>query len=734
MSQSAVIKFQNPAALGAMKSPTTLALAISAALLSPQLLAADDSAMADDRNVERIEVTGSRTQGYLVNQNSSATKLDLALKDTPQAISILSAEQLQDFGLTNINLALDQATGVNVERIETDRTYYNARGFDITNFQVDGLGLPFTGGGIEGDLDTALYERIEIIRGANGLMSGVGNPSATVNMIRKRPGADFAANVKASYGSWANTRLEGDVQGALTEGLNARAVLVKEDKDSYLDRYNHDKTVGYVVASAALGDSTQLTFGHSTQDSQGNGGMWGALTLHYGDGSRIDYDRSASTSANWSYWQVKDNRSFVELAHQLNDDWKLVTSYQLMKVEEAGDLFYVYVSAPNGIDPTTGLGSTGYGSFYGKDENTQFGDVYLQGKFSLGGRQHELVTGLNIADREYTDISLYDFSTGLGFPAMPALTSWNGNTPLPSFKDGQSGSDVDADQKALYSVVRWDLADSLKLITGARWIDAEVAGTSYSVDQTMADDGVVPYIGAVYELTPQVSLYASHTAIFQMQKERDEKRQLLPAIDGKALELGLKASLFDDKALLSFAAFDIDQQNLAVFEKDVADPQLGLYKVYKAADGIQSKGFELELAGSLTEQLQLSGSLTSIDIDGNELVKGYTPERVAKFAAVYQLPQLPGARVGLNYRWQSEISRKQGTVAAVYANAGQDIVTTQKAYGLLGLMASYDINGQWQIQANANNVTDETYLNSLYWAQAYYGAPANYSLSVSYQF
>ncbi len=156
--------------------------------------------------------------------------------------------------------------------------------------------------------------------------------------------------------------------------------------------------------------------------------------------------------------------------------------------------------------------------------------------------------------------------------------------------------------------------------------------------------------------------------------------------------------------------------------------------MYRTADGINSKGFELELAGSLTEQLQLSGSLTSIDIDGDDLVKGYTPERVAKFAAVYQLPQLPGARVGLNYRWQSEISRKQGTVAAVYANAGQDIVTTQKAYGLLGLMASYDINGQWQIQANANNVTDETYLNSLYWAQAYYGAPANYSLSVSYQF
>lgn len=734
MSKSVVTPLQNMPAATGIKAPSLLALAISSALFSPAGLAADDSTIAADRSVERIEVTGSRTQGYLVNQNSSATKLDLSLKDTPQAISILSAEQLQDFGLTNINLALDQATGVNVERIETDRTYYNARGFDITNFQVDGLGLPFTGGGIEGDLDTALFERIEVIRGANGLMSGVGNPSATVNMVRKRPGNDFAANVKASYGSWANTRLEGDVQGALTDGLNARAVLVKEDKDSYLDRYNHDKTVGYVVASAALGDNTQLTFGHSAQDSQGNGGMWGALTLHYGDGSRINYDRSASTSANWSYWQVKDNRSFVELAHQINADWKLVTSYQLMNVDQAGDLFYVYVSAPNGIDPKTGLGSTGYGSFYGKEENTQFGDLYLQGKFSLGGRQHELVTGLNIADREYTDVSLYDYSTGLGFPAMPALTSWDGNTALPSFKDGQSGSAIDADQRALYSVVRWDLADSLKLITGVRWIDAEVAGESYGVDQTTEDDGLVPYVGAVWELTPQVSLYASHTAIFQPQKERDENRRLLPAVDGKALELGLKASLFDDKALLSVAAFDIEQQNLAVFDKTVSDPVQGLYQVYRSADGINSKGLELELAGSLTEQLQLSGSFTSIDIDGDDLVKGYTPERVAKLAAVYQLPQLPGARVGLNYRWQSAISRKQGTVAAVYANAGQDIVTTQDAYGLLGVMASYDINGQWQVQVNANNLTDETYLNSLYWAQAYYGAPANYSLSVSYQF
>jgi outer membrane receptor for ferric coprogen and ferric-rhodotorulic acid len=710
------------------QSRSFLALAISAALLSPQLFA------ADEQSLERIEVKGARTQGYLLDENSSATKLNLSLKETPQAISILSAEQLQDFSLSNINLALDQATGVNVERIETDRTYYNARGFDITNFQVDGLGLPFSGGGIEGDVDTALFERVEIIRGANGLMSGVGNPSATVNMIRKRPGADFAGKVRASYGSFANTRLEGDVQGSLTEGLNVRAVLVQEDKDAHLDRYHHDKTLGYVVASAELGDKTLFTFGHSAQHGQGNGGMWGALTLHYGDGSRIAYDRSASTSADWSYWQVKDNRTFAELTHSLNDDWKLVTSYQLMQLDEAGDLFYVYVSAPDGIDPKTGLGATGYGSFYSKNEKTQFADLYLQGKLNLLGRQHEVATGVNIADREYVDLSFYDFSTGLGFPTMPALTAWQGVTPLPSFKDGENGGLVKADQTALYGVVRWELADQVKLITGARWIDAEVAGTSYGVDQSTADNGMVPYVGAVWELTSQVSLYASHTEIFLLQKERDENRRLLPAVDGIAHELGLKASLFGDQALLSVAAFEIKQQNLAVFDKDVADPKLGVYKVYKAADGIQSKGVEFELSGSPTEGLQLSAAATHIDIEGDDLVKGFTPEHVVKLSAVHQLSVLPGARVGVNYRWQSAISRHQGTVTPAFANAGQDIITTQSAYGLLGLMASYDVDAKWQLQLNANNLTNENYLNSLYWAQAYYGAPTHYSFSVSYMF
>lgn len=750
-SSSAVVAVNLPSAhlpavtLPAAWRPASLALAVSCALLATPVLAATASgvehsanhtaAYADDSAIERLEVSGSRSQGYLVKESAGATKLDLSLHDTPQAITVLSAQQLDDFRLTDINKALDLATGVNVERIETDRTYYNARGFDITSFQVDGLGLPFSTGGMEGDLDTAVYERIEIIRGANGLMSGVGNPSATVNMLRKRAtSGETTGSLSASYGSWADRRVDGDVQGALDERLRVRAVAVQHNKNSYLDRYSHAKTLGYLTATADFTEQTQLTVGHSAQNSQGNGNLWGALNLHYGNGVRIPYQRSDSTSADWSYWQVKDNRSFVELAQQLNNDWRLVASYQHMLVNQDSDLFYVYVAAAHGIDPVTGAGSTGYGSHYVKDETTQTADLYLQGKVSLAGREHELVSGVSQAKRDYTDVSLYDYSTGAGFPPIANPLQWQGKAAKPVFADGKAGGTVDADQRGLYTVLRWDLADSLKLITGARWIDAKVNGEAYGVDQSTKDSGLVPYAGAVWSLTPTLNLYASHTAIFQPQKERDINKRLLPALDGKALELGLKANLFDERALLTLAWFDIQQQNLAVSAGKVLDPVAGLIEVYKAADGIDSQGVELELAGQVSEQLQLSGSFTQIDISGNETVKNYTPEQVAKLAAVWQPSLLSGLSVGLNYRWQAAISRDQGVVSAPYANAGEAIVTQQAAYGLLGLFARYQFNPAWQIQLNANNLTDESYLNSLYWAQAYYGAPANYQLTLNYRF
>ena len=139
----------------------------------------------DGRNetLETILITAKRDDRI----SKGATGLNLEIKDTPQSISVVTQERMENFGADDINSALRLATGINVEEWETNRTNYMARGFEIKNTQIDGVGLPNDWGIVTGAMDSFGYEKIEVIRGANGLLTGVGNSSGTINYVRKRP-------------------------------------------------------------------------------------------------------------------------------------------------------------------------------------------------------------------------------------------------------------------------------------------------------------------------------------------------------------------------------------------------------------------------------------------------------------------------------------------------------------------------------------------------------------------
>ena len=158
---------------------------ITSLVLSGHAFAQETTTNTDD-SLEKIAVYGQHHKNYITEDAQSATKLGLTIKETPQSISVVSRALMDDFSLDDINSVLESTPGVTVEQIETDRTYFKARGFEITNFQVDGLGIPQSSGSIQGTLDTSIYDRVEIVRGANGLMTGAGNPSATVNMVLKK--------------------------------------------------------------------------------------------------------------------------------------------------------------------------------------------------------------------------------------------------------------------------------------------------------------------------------------------------------------------------------------------------------------------------------------------------------------------------------------------------------------------------------------------------------------------
>jgi outer membrane receptor for ferric coprogen and ferric-rhodotorulic acid len=671
--------------------------------------------------LEKIAVYGQHHKNYITEEAQSATKLGLTIRETPQSISVVSRALMDDFSLDDINAVLESTPGVTVEQIETDRTYFKARGFEITNFQVDGLGIPKSSGSIQGTLDTSIYDRVEIVRGANGLMTGAGTPAATVNMVLKKPTAFRQVNASVSLGSWNNKRFEVDVSTPINDDHAARVVLTKQNAESYLDRYETDKTIIYLAYEGQLSDDTKLAVNYVNQQKNADSPLWGALPLFYTDGTATDYDVSTSTAADWSYWDNDASQLYVDLEHNFGKTWVAKARFAHIENKQDSNLFYVYGTP----DKETELGLTGYASEYGYEDKHNLFDLYASGKFDLFGNEHDLAFGISQANMDYTEHSLYDFTTGNGFPAMPSLNTWDGSVPEATFNDGLAGSEIKNEQTSGYISTRLKIADPLSILAGVRYTDWETTGTAYGVTQDRSDAELIPYIGTVYDFTESLSAYASYTETFVPQKELDINANQLAPVIGKSSEIGLKAQLFENQLFITFAYFDAKQEGLAIA---LADSLPGDTRYY-AAEGINSDGFEVELSGQFTDYLSASLSFSNLNIEGDTLVEDYTPENQLKLATTYQVPFVEGLTFGANYRWQDSTSRVQ-----LSDDAGVALITTeQDAYGLLDLMANYKINEQVGVTFNINNTTDEKYLNSLFWAQGYYGAPRNYAVSVNWQ-
>lgn len=707
---TAIVCTTLPAFTSAQESPTTLE--------------------ALDVSAERGQVSSESTGSYISGTTTTSMKMELGHRETPQAITVVTRKQMDDFAQNDINDVLEGATGVTVESVETDRTYYTSRGFDINNFQYDGVGLPAVYDNVQGELDTAFFDRVEVVRGANGLMAGSGNPAATVNFIRKRPTAQTNASVAVTGGSWDKKRIVGDLSGTVSESgaVRGRVVAGYEDKGSYLDRYSNEKQMFYGVLEADLTDTTLLTLGHSIQTSDTDSPLWGALPLFYTDGTATDFARSTSTASDWSYWDNTQHNSFVELHQELAGGWRAKGTVFRLENDSESELFYQYGTP----DSQTGDGLLAYPSQYDLNVEQWVVDAYATGPFELVNRTHELVLGATWSRSETVDESRY--GQGIG-NSLPPLNEWNGSYPRPTFDNGVGGSDWTDRETATYAAARWTLTDSLTAITGVRltWLDSK--GTSYGAAKTTSYDAIeTPYAGLIYDLNDDHSVYASYTEIFTPQTELDINRDRLDPIDGVNYELGLKSEFLNDRVNTTVALFQTEQQNVAEATGTFPGTQDAYYR---GIDGLESRGIELEFVGDVTDRIQLFAGYTYVDIedaDGNS-AKPFVPEHLAQLRGTWRVPGVEGLEVGSKVRWQSSISQDQGMVTTG-SNAGAKIVTEQESYAVLDLMASYDFAGDWNATLNVNNVTDEKYIESLKKfgasAQGFYGDPANASVTVSW--
>jgi outer membrane receptor for ferric coprogen and ferric-rhodotorulic acid len=688
---------------------------IAMTLIAPGVSLAQD---ATNEDMDYVLVTGKREERV----SRGATGLNLDVTETPQSISIISAEQMTRFGTSDINDALRLATGVSVEAWETNRTNYMARGFDIKNTQLDGVGMPNDWGIVTGDIDAYQYEKIEVIRGANGLLTGVGNSSGTLNFVRKRPTNSRQGEFSFSAGSDSLYRVEGDYSTPLGDSGNwaARITGAYEQADSYLRDLSNDRAFVALAVDGQIGERSTLTLGYTNQRTQTDGNMWGALILDYVDGTQAEFPRSASPSQDWSMWDTDFASLYAEYTFELSENWELKGSYNYRDMGDDSKLFYVYSNAGLELDNT---GLWGWPGRYNTDVESSLFDVNLTGQFNAFGQAHDLTFGISYSD---STTRLTNFEIPADAPAWGALPAFPfaGDTiPEPLWGNEQFYSELNQDIQRAYGATRLNLGERWHTVLGFNFTEYHRDGSQVDApDSDQTEREISPYAGLIFDVTSNAMLYASYSDIYQPQDQYDINLEYLDPSKGVNYEVGAKASWMGDRLVTSIAFFKAEQENLATLGGVTEDLQYW----YTGID-VESKGVELEVSGRINEYLGINAGFTSLSLDGlNEGgdVYPWVPRRTANLWLTTKLPSLSALELGFGGRWQGDIFN---------ADTSSTGPVRQDSYAVLSAYATWDINEKLWVRVNADNLTDEKYITSLY-SVGYYAAPVQYKLAMGFKF
>ena len=706
---------------------------LSFSILVTQQSFADDTQQLPTITVtaesEQSELSSEQSKAYIIQNSSTASKLNIPLKETPQTVNVLTRQQLDDFALDNTRDVLRNTPGIIVSNQETERTSYLARGFEISNVLVDGVGIPLEGYNYNNDNpDSFLFDRIEVVKGANALNNGIGDPGATINMIRKRPTQELQAALNASYGSWNTQRYEADVSSPLTQDgkVRGRVFGYQQTGDSYLDRYELEKNGIGAVVEADITDTTLLTAGYTETNHKPNGVNWGSNPLINTEGEQLSYSRNYNYSPSWAHWDSNIKSYFAELEQKLGGDWTAKLTYDEKRTQRDSKL--LFLSGKPGANGTSGIFL--YPGMYIDDNKEQQASLSFSGTYPLWGQRHEASLGYVWAKNRLDELGY------AGSFVNPLTTDLASFTPEePSWDMSKTSGEMHIRQKnqSLYAATRLHLNDDLKLLLGANYVQAESSGSSYGTDTIYDEDKVLPYAGITYNFTPEYTGYMSYSSIFRPQTTKAVDGGINKPIEGESYEVGVKSSWLDDKLTATMAIFRTEESNYPLRNSD------GLPTTRKTqVSDLRSQGYEFGLAGQLTDHLNLSFGYTQLSL--KDLINGgdartFNPTQSFNLLTTYQIPQIPKLKLGLGVQWQDKtyLNVPETTNASGVVTQKSGIIQ-QDAYALVNVMASYEVNKNITLQANGNNITDEKYLFNFPDAQGFYGAPANYSVAVKFKY
>ncbi|CAN7509413.1 TonB-dependent siderophore receptor [Acidovorax sp. LjRoot194] len=657
-----------------------------------------------------------------------------------QPVTVLTRQWLDDRALPDLHAVMQHTPGITVDYTDSERVNYYARGHQIDALQVDGMALSQnTSASIFIQPDTAVLDRVEVLRGAAGLLRGAGNPSATVNMVRKRPEREFQASTGVVLGSWSRRRIDADLSAPLNDAgsLRGRLVAVADSKKFFQQARAEDRKLLYGVVEADLAPGTTLTASlqHTELDATG---AWGGLPAGI-DGTQLHLPRSTYLGTDWNRWDRHNDQAFIELAHRAGNGWSTRLSAAHNRLRSDGFKQTSFTSASS-TDPYLVDVST---SIYGAEASDQSAlALSATGPFELLGRTHTLSLGADTLHIRTTGTSGH---WGVSPLQGVDLRTWNPATSYPEpFYSPGNGTAYTAPssrtgQQGAYAMARLSLAGPLNAIVGAR-----VSGWRYRVPAAPASNysvahEVTPYAGLVYDLGEHLSLYGSYAETFTPQDAKGADGRLLAPIRGKDVEAGMKGEFMDGRLAASLSLFRIHQVGRAM--DDLGSPQgcpsnpAGHCQV--AGGKTRSQGLELEVSGEPRPGWQVLAGYTHTrtwylrDADPantGQPLRSIDPRHALRLFAKHRLDgALRGWSIGAGARVQSD----------GYVTAG-DVTSRQGGYAVIDAMLGYRIDARYSVQVNVNNVLDKVYYakfapNARYFNN-YYGDPRNVVVSLRANF
>lgn len=689
----------------------TLAAAQAQTAPSPEAAAAlPEVKVTDGTDSGATEGTGQYTA-----REVTVGKMPLAPRETPQSVSVITRQQLDDRNLSKVEDAVKLSTGITVTRFDGSGNYntFQARGFDLGSIQLDGVPIPQ---GNYSTLDTAVYDRIEVLRGPAGLLQGASEPGGTVNLVRKRAPAKLAINADAAVGSFGMRRGVVDVGGSLNaEGtLRARAVAVAEDRNSHVDVLFNNKRLGYGTVEWDLTPATTLSVGAAQQRVRS---VIDQGLPTYADGRLADLPRSAFAGLRSNRQNLETTDVFAELEHRL-DGGALV---RLSARDIDRTAFYRSARANSALAANGSFTMESVdGDFHVRTRNY---DVFLATPLQLAGRSHKLLVGAS-----HNEGTTWDGNYAYGASQPFNLLQPQYDLPYPSIKLPGFSSTIQRRENALYGQAQIGLADTVKLLAGGRlsWADVATRSTSTGAVTAASDPGrqFVPSVALMWDFHLQHTAYASYGETFVVQSQLDAAKQLLQPRTGKQVEVGVKGEWLNKRLQAHAAVFRIIDENRAV-----ADPVV--QGAFVAGGKVRSQGFEAEVSGQPLPGWDVVAGyaynstryLRAPAAQQGQVFSPVTPRHSINLFSRYAFtsPALRGFSIGGGVSYRSEFFAQSGNLRI-----------SAPGYALVSAQVGYQISDHLALNLSVDNLLDKTYYEKVsgITRQNFYGEPRRVTLAL----